>query len=213
MINKRPDEFVTKQHSKILKKLKFDWDCAYAYPKEIKGQEYLRVYPMPTLSVCCKWFREVHSIHIKPRPIPRGSSKIIYGLGICYIKNGKYKNVSFPIIRGLNYYETYEEAQIAGIDWVFDNLITIGRTNRKLDLTEKKKQPSNIFKNLKLEFIKKNIILCNKVFSNSQGHSSKDGKKLINLALNKLGYSQSTWKGDIYIVLENLYKKLEKSKS
>lgn len=125
-------EFVPFEIAKKLKEKGFDWETNNVYEKNILACRY-EDYPKPTISQVLKWLREEKKIFIainiawcyedenkpfyknpKMLPILKGYNAGIYNLD--NLNDGKMSNK-------ITYFETYEEAALAGIEYVLDNLI------------------------------------------------------------------------------------------
>lgn len=69
----------------------------------------------------------------------------------------------------------------------------------------------------KITFIKKNVDLCTRAFSQGHGHQyyriSASGMKLVDKARKKLGYSTKTGSGDIYMMVFCAFKAMYPDKS
>ena len=124
------EEFVSYEIAKKLKEKGFDWETKEAYERNIIVCRY-EDYPKPTISQVLKWLREEKKIFVainvgycyesdeipfptnpKMEPILKG-----YYYGIWELDNLNDKNARSE------YFEDYEQAALAGIEYVIDNLI------------------------------------------------------------------------------------------
>lgn len=97
--------------------IKHIWDIG-AYDEEYYGENI----PCPTISEVLKWLREEKKIYIIIQPFPTMSTqdKISWSWSVKKHSDGIYIEHSFP---DDNEYILYEQAAIAGIEYVLDNLI------------------------------------------------------------------------------------------
>lgn len=130
-------QLVTKQQAELLKELGFDWHCDYFYDHsewEFKAFGYCHnkefinedKWAAPYTSLVIKWFRDVHKIHVEIGPM--------WLVRIDYLE--KLKKDWSRHLGYINFYEhyhvvnsetkeefdTYEEAELAAIDYVLNKL-------------------------------------------------------------------------------------------
>ena len=120
------EDFVTFEIAKKLKEKGFN--CKYPFAMYTKYEQFCPLYSSdkhyfgiddfdkhaciaPTISQVLKWLRE-KEISVEPLSTPYNDWK-------CYIKN---KGEIVTMISG-DKYKTYEQAALAGIEYVLDNLI------------------------------------------------------------------------------------------
>ena len=110
-------DFVTFEIAKKLKDKGFDWETSNVYERNTLACRY-EDYPKPTISQVLKWLRENKSLYIEIYIYHNCYLWEIYNTEIydidCFQKSEKYSEME---------YKTYEEAAIAGIEYVLDNLI------------------------------------------------------------------------------------------
>ena len=114
------EDFVTYELAVKLKEKGFDWETSNVYERNTIACRY-EDYPKPTISQVLKWLREEKEIYIE-----------------CFLYNGTYSYFIKSITQickddlfheCLNEdttdeeYTTYEQAALAGIEYVLDNLI------------------------------------------------------------------------------------------
>lgn len=111
------EDFVTYDLAVKLKEKGFDWETSNVYERNTIACRY-EDYPKPTISQVLKWLREEKELHIE-----------IYMYHNCYlweIYNTKIYDADFTQ-KSEKYseieYENYEQASLAGIEYVIDNLI------------------------------------------------------------------------------------------
>lgn len=116
-------DFVTFEIARKLKDKGFDWETSNVYERNTLACRY-EDYPKPTISQVLKWLREEKKIYVGISYI----SKIISEDGVMdnfyyptYQKIDLFEPMFF--IGGDDNYSTYEEATLAGIEYVLDNLI------------------------------------------------------------------------------------------
>ena len=132
MITKLHNVYVSRELALLLKQAGFDWECSYYYSvntlhepnngfihiyKQYKALFYdhnrtkMPVYSAPTLDVAQRWLREVKDLDVYIFPTTNNKRGCVYEWGIktfgraLWIEGQPYTNQ----------YETYEEAQEAGI--------------------------------------------------------------------------------------------------
>lgn len=78
----------------------------------------------PTISQVLKWLREEHNLYVSPQFFTFGA-KEIYNLWDFSIIDLKNNALLFPKneLYSYDYYKNYEQAALAGIEYVLDNLI------------------------------------------------------------------------------------------
>lgn len=83
--------------------------------------EVEKAYTAPTISQVLKWLREEKEIYIVIEPFPTMATKnkICWGWSFKWHSDGIYIDHTFADDAS---YATYEEAAIAGIEYVLDNL-------------------------------------------------------------------------------------------
>lgn len=80
-------------------------------------------YDAPTISQVLKWLREEHNLYVSPQFLTFGA-KEIYNLWNFSIIDLKNNALLFPKSESYSdYYKDYEQAALAGIEYVLDNLI------------------------------------------------------------------------------------------
>ena len=106
--------FVTFEIAKKLKEKGFDWETSNVFERNIIACRY-EDYPKPTISQVLKWLREEKKLHIST-----GFSNVTKWR---YIIIHLYENyIKEPNIWEKNF-DSHEEAALAGIEYVLDNLI------------------------------------------------------------------------------------------
>ena len=136
--------YVSLEVAKLLKEAGFDWECSCYYSvntlhepnngfihiyKQYKALFYdhnrtkMPVYSAPTLDVAQRWVREVKDIDIYIFPTTNTKRECVYEWGIktfgraLWVEGQPYTNQ----------YETYEEAQEAGIKKVLELILEKGK--------------------------------------------------------------------------------------
>ena len=136
--------YVSNEVAKLLKEAGFDWECSCYYSvntlhepnngfihiyKQYKALFYdhnrtkMPVYSAPTLDVAQRWVREVKDIDIYIFPTTNNKRGCVYEWGIktfgraLWVEGQPYTNQ----------YETYEEAQEAGIKKVLELILEKGK--------------------------------------------------------------------------------------
>lgn len=81
-----------------------------------------KAYTAPTISQVLKWLREEKEVYIVIEPFPTMATKnkICWGWSFKWHSDGIYIDHTFADDAS---YATYEEAELAGINYVLDNLI------------------------------------------------------------------------------------------
>ena len=105
-------EFLNFDLAKKLKEKGFDWVTSNVYERNTIACRY-EDYPKPTISQVLKWLREEKKIAINIEFIP-------------YAWQYKIIDMSFERRfepRGITLFSDYEEAAIAGIEYVLDNIL------------------------------------------------------------------------------------------
>lgn len=121
------DDFVTFEIAKKLKEKGFSWICSHYY--RTKSKDLFMIYPCedwsnieervnaPTISQVLKWLREEREVDLVIEPI------------FCYDEN-KHREYGVRVFApSLNkpvqcgYFNKWEKASIAGIEYVLDKLI------------------------------------------------------------------------------------------
>ena len=94
--------------------IKFIWDIG-AYEKDYFGENI----PCPMISQVMKWLRDEKKIYLSVTYVPK-----IDGIpDMFYPKFQKIGNFEFTKFCGCGNYNTYEEAALAGIEYVLDNIL------------------------------------------------------------------------------------------
>ena len=144
MQNINHEYYVSNEVAKLLKEAGFDWECSCYYSvntlhepnngfihiyKQYKALFYdhnrtkMPVYSAPTLDVAQRWVREVKDIDIYIFPTTNNKRGCVYEWGIktfgraLWVEGQPYTNQ----------YETYEEAQEAGIKKVLELILEKGK--------------------------------------------------------------------------------------
>lgn len=127
------EDFVSFELAKKLKEKGFDWICSHYY--RTTSKDLFRVFPCedwsnteervnaPTISQVLKWLRDEKKISIEPT-IHCFLEWIcsIYGFSDGLVDFTQYSNDGIDDTIFI-FYDSYEEAAIAGIEHVIDNLI------------------------------------------------------------------------------------------
>lgn len=98
-------------------------DCLYSnnsLPNECMASDFVDA---PTISQVLKWLREEKKIFIEIALSPDGYQHIIYTGLYCMATSRAYHFTFDGFYRIEDNYITYEQAAIAGIEYVIDNLI------------------------------------------------------------------------------------------
>lgn len=116
-------DFVTFEIARKLKDKGFDLETSNVYERNTLACRY-EDYPKPTISQVLKWLREEKKIYVGISYMP----KIISDEGVMddfYYPTFQKIDLFEPMffIGGDDNYSTYEEAVLAGIEYVLDNLI------------------------------------------------------------------------------------------
>lgn len=123
-------EFVNFEIAKKLKEKGFDWETSNVYEKNILACRY-EDYPKPTISQVLKWLREEKSIYVEPCILADSDTdadgKVInkysyWSFSIVSIETGDMIYFEYEHIDDKRF-ETYEQAALAGIEYVLNNLI------------------------------------------------------------------------------------------
>ena len=121
------EDFITYESAKKLKEKGFDWQtfdwydmagnfCKGFMPRELMCREYYA----PTISQVLKWLREEKLILIGLSPMQEyGGDEVIEWCSTVY-KADKQGGLSW---QEEFYYQSYEQAALAGIEYVLGNLI------------------------------------------------------------------------------------------
>ena len=111
------EDFVSFELAVKLKEKEFDWETQYKYERNILAQRYEDI-PIPSISQVLKWLREEKKLFVE-----------IFMYHSCYlyeIYNTEIYDVDFTQ-KSEKYseeeYASYEQAALAGIEYVLDNLI------------------------------------------------------------------------------------------
>ena len=136
--------YVSLEVAKLLKEAGFDWECSCYYSvntlhepnngfihiyKQYKALFYdhnrtkMPVYSAPTLDVAQRWVREVKDIDVYIFPTTNTKRECVYEWGIKTF--GRTLWVEGQLYT--NQYETYEEAQEAGIKKVLELILEKGK--------------------------------------------------------------------------------------
>ena len=128
--------YVSLEVAKLLEQVGFDWKCKYAYIVTSEGDmpigeegmltDYVEnvnwVVKAPTLDVAQRWLREVKDIDVYIFPTTNNKRGCVYEWGIktfgraLWVEGQPYTNQ----------YETYEEAQEAGIKKALEIILEKG---------------------------------------------------------------------------------------
>ena len=138
------ETYVSLETGKLLKQAGFDWECSCYYSvntlhepnngfihiyKQYKALFYdhnrtkMPVYSAPTLDVAQRWLREVKDLDVYIFPTTNNKRECVYEWGIktfgraLWVEGQPYTNQ----------YETYEEAQEAGIKKVLELILEKGK--------------------------------------------------------------------------------------
>lgn len=134
------EDFVPFELAKKLEEKGFNWKTLESYTDKIKQKHLVSIdsdiavvevkdivntYPKPTISQVLKWLREEKNISIEIYSTATGWGVEIYNAG--NVKKDDYSGGSFLAeIEGDNNsgrFDTYEEAALAGLEYVIGNLI------------------------------------------------------------------------------------------
>lgn len=116
------EDFVTFEIAKKLEEKGFDWDTSEMFERNILACRY-EDYRKPTISQVLKWLREEKKIFVEIALSPEGYRYLIY-TGVCCTDTTSAFYFSFDgFWNHENNYITYEQAALAGIEYVLDNLI------------------------------------------------------------------------------------------
>ena len=130
-------EFVTFEIAKKLNEIGFDYPCIDAFNRfgctyrngwceylDDRNDEFITLadlhegdYLLPTISQVLKWLRENHNLHISTKPYPCED-----GLMWMY-EVRKFSSVLVCVVANKTGFQEPEQAALAGIDYVLDNLI------------------------------------------------------------------------------------------
>lgn len=133
------EEFVTFELAKKLKEKGFDIPCMDAINKfgcsyrngwceylDDRDDEFITLkdlnendYLLPTISQVLKWLRETHNIHINIGFFRHNGNTELYW--VFSIENIK-EDVEYDWLYSTSH-DSYEEAALAGIEWVLDNIL------------------------------------------------------------------------------------------
>lgn len=106
---------------------KLKWDNVYIYEQQIIFRDKIIIkrnfVDAPTISHVLKWLRQEKKILVEIALSPEGYRHIIY-TGLCCTNTSSASYFSFDgFYNHENNYITYEQAALAGIEYVIDNLI------------------------------------------------------------------------------------------
>ena len=110
------EDFVNFEIAKKLKEKGFDWETSNMFERNIIACRY-EDYPKPTISQTLKWLRDKFSLHISQKPYACKD-----GLRWMYEIRKFNKRIVFVKASKTGFAEE-EEASLAGIDYVLNNLI------------------------------------------------------------------------------------------
>lgn len=110
------EDFVSFEIAKKLKEKGFDWETSDVYERNTIACRY-EDYPKPTISQVLNWLREEFSLHISQKPYACKD-----GLLWMYEIRKFNKRIVFVIANKTGFVEE-EQAALAGIEYVIDNLI------------------------------------------------------------------------------------------
>lgn len=110
------EDFVTYELAVKLKGKGFDWETQYKYERNIFARRYEDI-PMPSISQVLKWLREEKKLHIEVMFIRPLHNRVKYYITDVDGSRGDFMDVADE------HYETWEQATLAGIKYVLDNLI------------------------------------------------------------------------------------------
>ena len=108
------EDFVPFEIAKKLKEKEFDWETSNVYERNAIACRY-EDYPKPTISQVLKWLREEKKIHIGFGYSPRKKWRYV----VMYMDDRFYNRTTLAVDGFLK----IEQAALAGIEYVLDNLI------------------------------------------------------------------------------------------
>ena len=123
-------DFVTFEIAKKLKEKGFDWETREIYERNTLACRY-EDYPKPTISQALKWLRNEKKLYIEPCILADGDTdadgKIIneyvyWSFSVISIETGDMIYFEYEHIDDKRF-DSYEQAVLAGIEYVIDNLI------------------------------------------------------------------------------------------
>ena len=112
------EDFVPFELAVKLKEKGFDWETSNVYERNTIACRY-EDYPKPTISQVLKWLREKKNMHIIVEISDSGWYYTLYP-NVRWV-NDKLKSDTY--IMSFKHKTSYEQATLAGIEYVLENLI------------------------------------------------------------------------------------------